>query len=61
MNVPTDQAIAFLVREGVSEHNAREAIHYWHRIGRIINHGGSKRGEARWNLGELQRATWPRK
>lgn len=59
-NVSTPLAVAFLVRDGITEEQAREAIYRWCHLGWITNHGSVTRGRALWNLGELKRATWPK-
>ncbi|WOX21062.1 hypothetical protein [Streptomyces solicathayae] len=52
--VPTDVAVAFLVREGVPERSARQWIYAQSKAGRLPNHGKSGHGQARWDLAEIE-------
>lgn len=51
--VPTDLAIAYLVREGVTQAQARNAIYRWSKMGLLTNHGGACRNQALWDLAEI--------
>ena len=59
--VPTDLAVAFLEREGVTATQARSAIYRWSRQGLLPNHGKSGAGQALWDLAEVRELMWPRK
>lgn len=52
--VSTELAVVFLVREGVSPDHARRALYRWSRQGKLTNHGGGGRGQARWDLREVK-------
>lgn len=51
--VPTDVAVAFLVREGATEKQARRWIYNRSKTGRLTNHGKAGNGQARWDLAEI--------
>jgi hypothetical protein len=51
--VPTDVAVAFLVREGATKEQARRWIYNRSKTGRLTNHGKSGNGQARWDLAEI--------
>ncbi|MFC8896501.1 hypothetical protein [Streptomyces cinereoruber] len=51
--VPTDVAVAFLVREGASKAQARRWIYSRSMAGRLTNHGKTGNGQARWDLAEI--------
>lgn len=59
--VDTDTACVFIIR--VREQHktdetmtaARQHVYYLAKTGRLTRHGGSKRGQARWDLRELAR------
>lgn len=58
--VETAVAIAWLTREGVEPCAARQFIYRHSFTGQLPNHGGSKRGEARWDLAEIRAIMWPK-
>lgn len=58
--VPTDVAVAFLVREGVTEAAARQWIYAQSHTGALPNHGKSGHGHARWDLAEISALMWPK-
>ncbi|WP_159038892.1 MULTISPECIES: hypothetical protein [unclassified Streptomyces] len=51
--VPTDVAVAFLVREGASKEQARRWIYNRSKSGLLTNHGKRGNGQARWDLAEI--------
>lgn len=51
--VPTDVAVAFLVREGASKTQAQRWIYSNSNAGRLTNHGKPGNGQARWDLAQI--------
>lgn len=58
--VPTDVAVAFLVREGVEERAARQWIYAMSHTGQLPNHGKPGARQARWDLAEIHALMWPK-
>lgn len=58
--VPTDVAVAFLVREGVTEPAARQWIYAQSHLGALPNHGKPGAKQARWDLAEIAALMWPK-
>lgn len=58
--VPTDVAVAFIMREGVTEEAARKWIYRASADGVLINYGKSGNGNARWDLAEVEAMMWPK-
>jgi hypothetical protein len=58
--VPTDVAVAFIQREGVTADAARKWIYNAQAKGEITNHGKPGNGNARWDLAEIEAALWPK-
>jgi hypothetical protein len=58
--VPTDVAVAFLMREGVTEEAARKWIYRASADDVLINWGKSGNGNARWDLAEIEALMWPK-
>lgn len=58
--VPTDLAVLWLQREGVTPTQARSSIYWWSKRGQLPNHGSRTRGGARWDLVEIRALMWPR-
>lgn len=58
--VPTDVAVAFMMREGVTADAARKWIYNASAHGVLINYGKPGNGNARWDLAEIEAAMWPK-
>ena len=58
--VPTDVAVAFIMREGVSADAARKWIYNASAADVLINYGKPGNGNARWDLAEIEAAMWPK-
>lgn len=58
--VPTDVAVAFLMREGVSSEHARKWIYRASADDVLINYGKPGNGNARWDLAEIEALMWPK-
>lgn len=58
--VPTDVAVAFLMREGITEASARRWIYNAQAKGEIRNYGKPGNGNARWDLAEIEASLWPK-
>lgn len=52
--ITTELAVLVLMREGVTERQAKHALYQWSATGVIKNHGGITRGQALWDLAELE-------
>lgn len=58
--VPTDVAVAFIMREGVTAEAARKWIYRACSDDVLINYGRPGKGNARWDLAEIEAAMWPK-
>jgi hypothetical protein len=58
--VPTDLAVVWLIREGVTKAQARRFIYDNSARGNLTNYGNSHWGMARWDLRQIRALMWPK-